>query len=98
MIPGVTTKLTEGVLASAATIYPKTDIVRLTGSTQVDNIIPAFGGGFGGVLFLIPADGAITISNTGNVQSAAAVSALQNKITMLVYIKALGKWITHALA
>lgn len=98
MIPGSTTKLSESIVASAATIYPKTDFVRLTGSTQVDTIVPSFGGGFSGILFVVPVDGNITVSTTGNVLGGASITALQNKVTVLVYSRGLGKWITHALS
>jgi hypothetical protein len=98
MIPGSTTKLSESTLASAATIYPKTDLIRVTGSTQIDNIVPAFGGGFSGILLLLPVDGALTVSTTGNVVGGGSISALQNKVTMLVYSKSQSKWYTHALS
>jgi hypothetical protein len=98
MIPGLTTKLSEETIASAATITAKTDLVRVTGSTQVDTIRPNFGGGFSGILFFVPVDGNVTISTTGNVLGGGSITALQNKVTVLVFSKTAGKWYTHALS
>jgi len=90
MIPGITTKLSEGTLSAAATISPKTDIVHLisTGVT-IDNIVPAFGGGHSGLCFLVPVGGPIIISNTGNVFQG--IGSTVNMI-ILVYMKRLNKW------
>jgi len=96
MIPGSTSKLTEATLASADVIYPKTDVVFLTGSTAVSTIVPSFGGGFSGLLFLVPTDGTVATTTTGNV--GVAVTMLQNKVTTLVYNKKNTKWYTHALS
>lgn len=85
MFPGTTTKLSEGTLASAATISPKTDIVRLSGSTAIATINPAFGGGFSGILILIPEDGTLGLLTTGNI--AIAVTMPLNRATVLVYSK-----------
>ena len=40
MIPGSVSKLSERTVASAATIEAKADIVNVTGSTQINTIIP----------------------------------------------------------
>lgn len=96
MFPGRTTKLAEQALASAATIYPKADLVILSGTTQIDTIIPSFGGGFSGVVFLVAKDGAITISTSGNV--AKTVALTQNLMTPLVYSKSTGKWYPGAIS
>lgn len=98
MIPGFTTKLSEETLASAATIAPRKDLVRVTGSTQIDNILGQFGGGFSGILFLVPVDGNVVVSTTGNVIGGGSITMLQNKITILVFSKSVGKWYTHALS
>ena len=66
MIPGTTSKLSETTLASAATISPKTDVVKYR-NYYINTIIPAFGGGFGGFVILIPVDGAVTLGTTGNI-------------------------------
>lgn len=96
MIPGSTSKLTESVVASAATIAPKTDVALVSGTTSIATITPAFGGGFSGILFLIPTDGNVATTTTGNV--GVAVTMLQNKVTTLVYSRKNGKWYTHALS
>lgn len=99
MFPGITTRLSEATLASAAAISPRTDIVRLTGTTQISNIFGQFGGTGGpGILFLVPLDGNIVVDTTGNVAGGGSVTMLQNKVTTLVFSKVTGKWYTHALA
>lgn len=96
MIPGSTSKLSEAVVASANTIYPKNDLILVSGTTAISTIVPAFGGGFSGILFLVPIDGNVATTTTGNV--GVAVTMLQNKVTTLVYSKKNSKWYTHALS
>lgn len=90
MFQGTTTKLSDGSLASAATIYPKTDIVRLTGSTAIANIVPTFTAGHSGVVFLVPVSGNLGLLNSGNI--AVAVTIAQNRVCTLVYSRVTGKW------
>jgi hypothetical protein len=90
MIPGTTSKLSEELLASATSISPKKDLVRLTGTTAVATIVPSFGGGFSGILFVVPLDGVVATTTAGNI--AVVVSMPQNKVTALVYSKATAKW------
>jgi hypothetical protein len=92
MIPGTTTKLSETTVASAGAITAKSDIVKVTGSTQINTISPNFGGGqFSGIVFLIPTDGAVTLGTSGNI--LVGISAVQNRATMLIYVKSLAKWV-----
>ena len=94
MIPGTTSKLSESTLASAASISPKTDIVLVTGSTQINTIIPSFGGGFSGFVILIPTAGAVTLGTSGNINVGIAMA--QNRAVWLVYVRSLGKWIINS--
>jgi len=96
MIPGSTTKLTEATLESADIMYPKTDLIFVTGSTSISSFIPSFGAGFSGILFVVPTDGNVATTTTGNV--GVAVTMLQDKVTTLVYSKKNTKWYTHALS
>lgn len=96
MFPGLTTKLSEGVVASAASISPVTDIVRVTGTTSIATITPHFGGGFSGILFIVPVDGAVATLTTGNI--TLAVTMPVNRVTMLVYSKATGDWYPGAIS
>lgn len=89
MIPGSTTKLTESVVASAATINPKTDVIHVTGSVQINNIIPNFGGGYSGLLILNPVHG-VTLGTTGNI--AVGIAAVVNRPLWMFYSKAAKKW------
>lgn len=96
MIPGTTTKLSEAVVASAATIDAKTDLLLVSGTTSITTITPHFGGGFSGIVFLVPTSGNVATTTTGNI--GVAVTMLQNKVTVLVYSKLNSKWYTHALS
>ena len=100
MIPGLTTKLSEQVLAAATTIYPTRDIVHVTdtsATTVLSTITPAFGGGFSGMLVLVNRSGNnMTTVTTGNI--ATAVTIGQNVATVLVYSKLTGKFYMGALA
>jgi hypothetical protein len=91
VIPGTTTKLSESTLASAATISPKTDIVLLTGTTTINNIIPTFGGGFSGFVIIVPTAGGITLGTSGNI--LVGLAAAQNRALMLVFVRSLQKWV-----
>lgn len=90
MIPGLQTRMSEEVVASAATINVQSDIVRVTGSTQINTINPMIGTGFNIFLVLIPVDGAVTLGTTGNISSGIAMT--QNRAVFLVYDKITGKW------
>ena len=94
MIPGTTSKLTESTLASAATISPKTDVVLVTGSTQINTIVPSFGGGFGGFVVLIPTAGSIILGTSGNIN--IGITAVINRAVWLTYVRSLGKWIINS--
>lgn len=96
MIPGFTTKLSESVVASAASISPKTDLVRVSGTTNIETITPNFGGGFSGILFVVPTDGVVNTVTTGNILVAVAMA--QNRVTVLVYSKVANKWYPGAIS
>lgn len=96
MFPGTTTKLSEGLLASATTIFPKTDVVRLTGTTAIATIRPAFGGGFSGLLILIPTGGAVATTTAGNI--AAVVTMTDLRPCLFVWSKAAAKWYPGAIS
>lgn len=90
MIPGITSKLSESTVASAATIDAKSDVVLVTGTTQVDTIIPHYGGGFGGFLILIPVDGSVVLSTAGNI--LVGITAVINRAVHLNYVKSTDSW------
>ena len=90
MIPGTTSKLSQSTVASAATVTAKSDIILVTGTTQIDTIRPNFGGGFSGFLVLIPVDGSVVLSTSGNI--LVGITAVINRAVFLVYVKSTGKW------
>lgn len=89
MIPGTTSKLSESTVASAATITAKSDVVKVTGTTQIDTITPRTGG-FGQFLVLIPVDGSVILSTSGNIN--IGITAVINRAVFLVFVKSTGKW------
>jgi len=97
MYPGLTTKVSEVTVALATTIYPKTDLIRITDTTAttvLTTISPAYGG-FGGFLVIANQSGAnITTVTTGNI---LAVTTIADKTAvMFIYSKGAGKWIPGA--
>lgn len=90
MIPGTTSKLSESTVASAASIVAKTDVVKVTGTTQINTIQPNFMGGFSGFLILIPVDGAVTLGTSGNIN--VGIACVQNRAVFMCYLKSTGKW------
>jgi hypothetical protein len=96
MFPGLTTKISEEELASDTTIAPTKDLVRLTGSTAIGTIRPQFGGGFSGILIIVPVDGSVATVTTGNI--AVAVTMALNRSTVLVYSKETGTWYPGAIS
>jgi hypothetical protein len=95
MIPGYgMSRLREEVVASAATITVKADLVRLTGSTQVDTILfPLNVGRDGAIFFIYASDGAVTLSAAGNI--AVSQSIAQNRLYTYAWSTIAGKWIPH---
>lgn len=92
MIPGTQSKMSESTVASAAAIDAKTDIVVVTGSTQINTIRANFGGGgFSGFCVLIPVNGPITLGTSGNI--AVGLIAAVNRAVWLTYVRSLGKWV-----
>lgn len=96
MFPGQTTKLSEETIASGAIVGPKADLTKLTGTTTIENILPSFGGGFSGIVCLVPLDGNIVTTTTGNIP--VAVTMPQNRVTVLVYSKKENKFYPGAIS
>jgi hypothetical protein len=94
MIPGSVSKLTEATQASATVIYPKTDILKVTGSTTIQTIIPGLGNAQSQFLILVPVDGAVTLGTSGNISVGIAMA--QNRAVFMVYVRTLGKWLINS--
>lgn len=86
---GTVSKLSESVVASAAAISAKSDIVFLTGAVPVATIYPGWSG-FSQRVVLVPLGAGATLVATGNI--AVAVALVQNRAQELVYSKLQGKW------
>lgn len=96
MFPGITTKLSEETLATAAEIKPKADLVKLTGTTSIATINGQFGGGFSGIIVLVPTEGDVATLTTGNI--AVAVTMPDQRATVLVYSKETATWYPGAIS
>ena len=94
MIPGSVTKMTEATMAAATAITAKTDIVKVTGATAIQTIIPGLGNAQSQFLVLIPTDGAVVLGAAGNI--AVGITAAQNRAVFMVYVRTLGKWIINS--
>lgn len=98
MYPGVTTRLTFNTQASATTIQGDKDLVKLTGTTQVETINPKSlnKAGMAQLLYLLPLSGSVALGTAGNI--AVAQTMIISKVTVLVWDPTTGKWYPHALA
>lgn len=95
MIPGYgSSRLREEVVASAASIIIKGDLIRLTGTTQVDNMFSPINVGRDGLLvFIYTPDAGVTISAGGNV--AVAQALVTNRLYAYAFSNNAAKWIPH---
>ncbi len=96
MLPGLTSKLSEQVVASTTSIDQHSDIILLTGSTAIATIQPHFGGGFSGIVIIVPTDGTIATTTVGNI--SLVVTMPQSRATVLVYCKSTGLWYPGAIS
>jgi len=94
MIPGSVSKLTESQVASATSITAKSDIVKVTGSTAIQTILPGLGTAQSQFLILVPVDGAITLGTSGNIN--VGIAAAQNRAVFMVYVRTLAKWVINS--
>lgn len=95
MIPGYgASRLREETVASATTIQVKADLIRLTGTTQVDTMLTPLNMGRDGVLvFIYTPDAGVTISAAGNV--AVSQALVTNRLYAYVFSTTAAKWIPH---
>jgi hypothetical protein len=98
MIPGYgSTRGKEETVASAATITVKSDLVRLTGTTQVDTIVsPVNMGRDAYLIFVYTPDAGVTISAAGNV--AVSQALVTNRLYAYMWSSVASKWIPHGVA
>ncbi len=98
MIPGITTKISEQIIALTTTIRPEADLVRVTSTastTVVATIIPAFSGQSGIMLFVNQSGASLTTVTSGNIQTAITVA--DAALVVMAYSHQTSKWIVGAL-
>lgn len=95
MIPGYgSSRMKEESVASAATITVKADLIRITGTTQIDNILsPVLMGRDGALIFVYTNGAGVTISAAGNV--AVSQALVTNRLYAYAFSFLAGKWIPH---
>ena len=95
MIPGYgSTRLKEESIDSAATIIVKSDLVRITGTTQVDTILHPLQAGANSLLLFVYTNGAgVTLSAAGNI--AVSQALVTNRLYAYVWSDLAGKWLPH---
>lgn len=96
MIPGITSKLSETVVAATTSIDVVTDVLRInsTASTTALTTLVPHNGGFSQVVFIVNSSGAnITTTTTGNIISGSYVIA-NNTCVPFVYSLSLDKWLS----
>jgi hypothetical protein len=76
-------------IASAATISPKTDKVKITGTTTIQTINRP-NSYFTGPMYLYSADAAPVLGTSGNI--AKAVAGVANRVLVLMYDAGTAKW------
>lgn len=95
MIPGAVSKVNESSVLSATTIFVKSDLVRITGSTQIETIMSSLQGS-SIMIFLVPVDGNIVLGTSGNILVGATL--IQNRLHVLIFSKSVNKWYIHGVA
>jgi len=94
MIPGITTRISEAVVALTTTISPEADLIRVTDTTSttvMTTVIPHFAGQ-SGVMIVVNQSGAnITTVTTGNILTATTIG--QNIGVLFTFSKLTSKWI-----
>lgn len=97
MIPGTVSKLSEEIIAAAATISPLSDQIIVTGTTSIATIVvaPGVASIASQMLIIIPKDGNVATLTTGNITTA--VTMAQNRATVLHYSKSQSTWYVGAI-
>src|SRR5262245_14355196 len=90
--PGKVERLSEENVASASSVGPfKSDVIIVSGTTQINTILPMFGGFVYDLTHtLIPTDGTVALGNGGNILVGGTMP--QNKATQITWSKSLQKW------
>ncbi len=95
MIPGLTTRISEAIVASATSIIQHSDMILLSGSTAIATIQPSMEG-FSGICVIVPTDGTVATTTAGNI--AIVVTMPQNRATVFTYSKMNAKWYPGAIS
>jgi len=96
MFPGLTTRMSEKNVTTAATITAEADIIRLVGTTNIATIRPKGEGVGGQIIVLVPVGNTLALLTTGNI--AIGVTMADSRATVLVYSKIGGVWYPGAIS
>ena len=87
--PGQISKLSERIVASAASIDANADVLIVTGTAAIATLVPKTPGVGNQSVILIPL-AAATLVATGNI--SVAVALVVNRAQSLVYSRSQNKW------
>jgi hypothetical protein len=87
--PGQISKLSERIVASAASVDANADVLIVTGTAAIATIVPKTPGVGNQMVILVPL-AAATLVATGNI--AVAVALVVNRAQTLVYSRSQNKW------
>lgn len=90
MFQGTVSRLSVKAITSAAEISADADVLVLSGTTEITDILPRVSGVGSQMVWLVPTGGAISLAASGNI--AAAETAPDLKATPLIYVQSTGKW------
>lgn len=87
----------EEIVASATSIVVKSDLARISGSTQIETILSPLNVGQGiQMIWLTPTAGTVVLGTSGNI--LVGQSMAQNRIYSLIWSSTAQKWYVHAVA
>lgn len=99
MFPGLTSKVSEQLMALTTSIQPLADLVIIndtTSTTVLATIAPPFGG-FSGVTFILNRSGAnMTTVTTGNILAARTIPV--DLLVVAVFSQTLNKYVIGAIS
>lgn len=98
MIPGYgSSRLKEETVASATAITVNADLVRISGSTQIETInSPLFFNRDARLIFVVPIDGNVALGTSGNI--VVGQTLVEDRIYCLIWSSTEGKWYIHGVA
>lgn len=96
MFQGTVSRLSFNTQATASEIQGNVDVVLLTGTEDIDTIVPRVSGVGAQLIHLIATGGAVALTTDGNISAAETIP--DEKCIALVYHPSTGKWYPQSAA